>query len=194
MTKLYKQLDDATVAANAHGGVSDVEQDRIDKIQEKIDAVEDARKAYEGTLDEINSDTQKHLDNQLKIWEDHFELLNEKLELEVDINDTQLEEIEYYFDKIADKVYEAVDGYELLSQQFAEQEENYQAQKTYLENLNSAYKNGEIGLTQYKEGLKESQGAILDNLSALEDLKTTMQEYYGDILSMAQEETATFTD
>ena len=194
MTKLHKQLDNATVAANASGGVSDVEQDRIDKIQEKIDAVEDARKAYDGTLDEINSDTQKHLDNQLKIWEDHFELLNEKLEFEVDINDTQLEEIEYYLDKISDKVYEAVDGYELLSQQFVEQEQNYQAQKTYLENLNSAYKNNEIGLTQYKEGLKESQSAILNNLSALEDLKTTMQEYYGDILSMAQEETATFTD
>jgi chromosome segregation ATPase len=56
------------------------------------------------------------------------------------------------------------------------------------EELNQAYKNGEISQEAYIEGLNEINDGIYDNLENIQELDKEMMHYYGDTLAAAGEE------
>ena len=194
MTKLYKEMDAAVNNANADGDVSDAEQEKIDKIQEKIDNLKDAISQYEETLDQIADDEQKKLENQNKIWEENFNILNEELELKININEQDLAILDYYLSKIENDLYSAAEAMGYMGQQSQLYGANLLDQKTYYNDLIDQYKKGEISMAQLKEGMENIQAATIENLQSLQESKIAMQDYYGNVIAMAQEELAAYTD
>ena len=206
MSWLYEQLDNAINAANADGNATEEEQEEIDKWQKYIDDIESVRGDYEEALDQWRSDEEKWLENRNQIWQDNFDILSEELELKVQLNTQDLEVLQYFLDKIEDAVYgiaEAFASGKYFEQQFA----NYSANLGLLSNdetdedkmgfyqqLQQQYRDGEIGLSQYKQGLADIMGMTIENLENLQDLKESMQEFYGDVLEKALEEIAIYTD
>ena len=194
MTKLYDQLDAAIKSANADGNATEEEQEGIDKIQEKIDAVTEAIDLYEETLDQLAEDEQTWLENRNKIWTENFNILNEELELEITINDFALERLEYYLGKIEGDIFSAVEAWGLMQGQVDAYTDNLEAQNKFYEDLRESYSKGDISEPQYKEGLQQAQSATIANLESLRELKLEMQDYYGNVIAMAQEELAVYTD
>lgn len=206
MTWLYNQLDNAINNANADGNATEEEQEEIDKWQKYIDDIESARGDYEDALAQWREDEEKWLENRNKIWQENFDILSEELELKVQLNTQDLEVLQYFLDKIEDAVYgiaEAFASGKYFEQQFA----NYSANlgllsnetgdkdtQGFYQNLQDQYRNGDIGLTQYKQGLADMMGMTIENLENLQDLKESMQDFYGDVLEKALEEIAIYTD
>ena len=206
MTWLYNQLDNAINSANADGNVTEEEQEEIDKWQKYVDDIESARGDYEDALAQWREDEEKWLENRNKIWQDNFDILSEELELKVQLNTQDLEVLQYFLDKIEDAVYgiaEAFASGKYFEQQFANysanlgllsNETNDPKTQGFYQNLQDQYRNGDIGLSQYKQGLADMMGMTIENLENLQDLKESMQDFYGDVMEKALEEIAIYTD
>lgn len=205
MTKLYEELDAAIEKANADGNADEDEQEAIQKIQDKIDAVTEAITQYDETR-ELNEDLENELDDKYYEWQDNnAEMLNYKLELKMEINDMELEKVEYYLDKMEDDFYQMAEAGALMLGSlnpdtlgeggqlgvYLQQLEDYETQ---LKDLEAAYANGEISQAAYIESLKDVKSGIYESLESLQELDKTMMSYYGDTITMAQDELAKYTD
>ena len=199
MTEIYNELDSAINSANANGNVSDSEQEKIDLIQKRADNLQDAIDQYDGTWAEID-DLDNQLDDKFYEWQDNnAETLSYKLELKLELNDMELEEIEYELSKIKDDFYSMAEAAALMSSSngksqlsvYTQELADYATQQKALEN---AYVAGEISQAAYVKGMKEVRSGIYDNLSSLQELDKSMIEYYGNTLDMAAEEIAKYTD
>ena len=194
MTKLYNELDTAINAANADGNADENEQEKIDKIQERIDKVKEAIDQYDETR-ELIEDLDNDIQDKIYEWQDNnYEQLNYKLEYEIEINDSELELLEYYMGKTEGNIYKTAEAFGYLAGQADIYTDNLKQQEEYVNELTRAYYAGEISMDAYKEGLREAQSATIENLQALEEQKKAMQEYYGEVMDMALEEISLYTD
>ena len=192
MANLFNQLEAAEKAAGAEW--DEKEQEKINGIQERIDKVKEAISQYDETK-ELIQDLDQEIIDAIYEWQDNnYEILNLELEFKVEINDSKLEYIDYYLSKIEDDIYATAEAYGYLAQQQGIYEENFANQDAYVKQLTEDYYAGKISLADYKDGLQNSQGAILSNLSSLQELKETMQDYYGNVMSKALEEISLYTD
>jgi chromosome segregation ATPase len=111
LTNLYNQLNSAITSANADGNADEDEQEKIDKIQERIDKIKEAIDQYDETR-ELVEDLNNDIQDKIYEWQDNnYELLNYKLEFEIEINDSELELIEYYLDSTKDNVYKTAEAF-----------------------------------------------------------------------------------
>ena len=194
LTDLYEEIDAAIEAANADGDADEDEQEKIDKIQERIDKVKEAIDQYDETR-ELIEDLDNDIQDKIYEWQDNnYEQLNYKLEYEIEINDSELELLDYYLGKTEGNIYSTAEAFAYMSSQADIYNDNLKHQEEYVKELERAYYAGEISMEAYKEGLRESQSAMIENLQALEEQKKAMQEYYGEVMDMALEEIHLYTD
>lgn len=197
MTKLYNELDSAITSANADGGADESEQERIDAIQERIDILKKAIEQFDETR-ELIQDLETEVQDKFNEWQDNnLEILNHKLELKLEINDAELEKLEYYLDKIADDFYQMAEGAALMVGQGGQLDVYMKELADYRQQLNeieTAYKTGKISQEAYVESLKDIRSNIYDNLNAINELDKAMFEYYGETLAAGAEELSKYTD
>ena len=203
MTTLFNELDTAINKANADGNADEDEQAEIDAIQAKIDAVKDAMSTYEETR-ELIEDLDTELEEKFHEWQDaNFDILNTELELKIEINDMDLQRLEYYLGKMEDDFYQMAEAAALMvlnkagdgfGGQLTSYMDQLEHQEEYLEKLHKQYAAGEISQANYIEGLKNASSAIYEQLGNLQELDATMMEYYSETLATAGEEIAKYTE
>lgn len=199
MTELYNELNAEVTKANRDGNASESEQARIDKIQERIDALKDAMKQYDETR-ELIEDLDNELDEKFYQWQDNnYEMLTYELEIKLELNEDELKLIDYYLNKISDDFYQMAEAAALMVggdgvSQLEMYTSNLSNYEEHVNSLKEAYANGEISQAAYIEGLREARDEMLSNLESLNDLDETMMHYYGETLSMAAEELANYVD
>jgi chromosome segregation ATPase len=114
MTQVYKELDAAITAANKDGNADENEQEKIDAIQKRADDLQAAIDQYDETRTTID-DLNNQLDDKFYEWQDNnAEMLSYKLELKIEINDMELENLEYYLSKIEDDFYSMAEAAALM--------------------------------------------------------------------------------
>ena len=202
MTILYDQL----AAAEAHYNSLTTGEDQdsyeetiLDPLNDKIEEIESAIELYEESkelFEELGLSIEELQDT---IMQNNYDIIMEGLELRVSFNEEDLEVIDYYLSKIEDDFYSMAEAAALIANaegnsQLTEYIDNLEHYKGTLNDLNQAYAAGEISEALYQEGLEEVRAGIRDNLSSLVDLDNTMKAYYGETLSMAQDELAKYTD
>lgn len=194
MTNLYNQLQGMIDAANADGNATDEEQEAIDALQELIDKLIDAIGQYDDTR-ELIEDLDNEITDKFYEWQDNnYEILHYELEIEIELSDLDLEYIDYYLNKITDDFYAMAEAASLMTQQIPEYVDQLGSYEDFYNNITAAYNAGEISQADYVEGMKESYSAILDQLTALNDLDKEMLHYYEDTLSAASDELSYYTD
>lgn len=195
MTKLWDKLHAAEVAANADGNADEDEQEAIQKIQDKIDAVTEALDQYEETKSLIE-DLDDEIQEQIYEWQDNnLELLSYETELKIEVNDDKLEWIEYLLKRTESDVYKIAEAFGYMNQKIGLTEENL---KTYYDGAEEVFTkfndtDPETGLPYYSqegalEKLKEYRSDIINELSNMLDLDADMLAYYGDALGLVTEE------
>lgn len=200
MNRLYNELAAAEQAWNA-SYQSKTQEDQqayqenvLDPLNEKIDGLKEAIAQYDETR-ELIEDLENELDDKFYEWQDNnYEILHYTLEIEIELNDLELQEIEYYLDKIADDFYSMAEGLAYMNKQIPLWSDTLGDYETFYNGLNDAFAKGEISQAAYVEGLKESYTGIFDTLGALNELDDEMLHYYEDTLSAASDELATYTD
>ena len=189
---LYDELHKAENDAGSEW--NEREQEKIEGIQDRIDKVKEAISQYDET-NELVKDLDTEIQDAIYEWQDNnYEMLNLELEYKVNINDKELGIIDYYLGKMADDLYAYMEAMSQYNQQSAIYTDNLKNQETYYNDLTEAYKAGEISEQAYKEGLANSQSAVISNLQSLEEAKQAMQDYYGNVMNMALEQIAVYTD
>lgn len=194
MTKLYNELNDAITAANKDGDADDDEQDKIDAIQDRVDAITEAIEQYDETR-ELIEDLDNEIQDKINTWQDNnYDMLNYELEIKISIEDSKLELIDYYVNKIQDDIYKTAEAFGYMKDSVQSYSASLAAQEEYAKQLEKDYKAGKISMDAYKEGLQETQSATIENLEALQEQKEAMQDYYGTVMDLALEEIAIYTD
>ena len=163
-------------------------------LQEKINDLKDLISQYDETREMIE-DIDNQIDDKWNEWQDNnYEQLHYALEIEIELNDMELEKLDYYLNKIADDFYSMAEAAQYMVNQNPIWSDSLSQYEKFYNELNDAYSKKEISQEAYVEGLKESYSAILDNLSSLNDLDKKMMHYYGDTLDAASEELSYYTD
>ena len=163
-------------------------------LQEKINELKDLISQYDETREMIE-DIDNQIDDKWNEWQDNnYEQLHYALEIEIELNDMELEKLDYYLNKIADDFYSMAEAAQYMVNQNPIWSDSLSKYEKFYNELNDAYSKKEISQAAYVEGLKESYSAILDNLSSLNDLDKEMMHYYGDTLDAASEELSYYTD
>ena len=198
LSKLYDELAAAEHKMDTAFSTKE-EQDKfkestVEPIEKKISEIKEALSAYEETR-ELITDLQSQIDDAFYEWQDNnLEQLEYKLELKIEINELELESIDYYMDKIADDFYAMGEAAGYMRKQYDLNKNSLSQYSTHFDDLTKAYNNNEISQAGYIEGLKSSYSAVLDNLGALADLDKEMMHYYEETLSAGAEELAYYTD
>ncbi len=170
------------------------EENILQPIQDKIDELKAAIDAYEQTR-ELIEDLENELDDAFYEWQDNnYEMLHYKLEVEIEINDLELEMLDYYLNKLSDDFYQLAESAQFMVDKIPTITDSLGHYENFYNEITAAYAAGEISQADYVEGMKESYSAILDNLTALNDLDKEMLHYYEDTLTAASEELAYYTD
>ena len=200
MEKLYEELRAAQDAWNAdyQNKTSEEQQEYeetiIQPIQDKIDELKEAIAAYEETR-ELIEDLENQIDDKFYEWQDNnYEILHYELEIEIEINDLELEYIDYYLNKITDDFYSMAEAAQYMNNQIPIMTDSLGQYENFYNEITAAYAAGEISQAAYVEGMQESYSAILDQLSALNDLDKEMMHYYKETLDAASEELSYYTD
>ena len=178
---------------NAGSEWNESEQKRIEAIQKRIDAVKEAIANYDET-NTLIKDLDTEIQDAIYEWQDNnYEVLNVELEYELEINEKELEIVDYYLGKMGVDLYSYIEAMGQYNEQSAIYTDNLGQQEAYITKLTDAYNKGEISEQAYKEGLASSQSAIISNLQSLEESKQAMQDYYGNVMEMAIEEIGIYT-
>ena len=192
LNSLFNQLE---AAENAAGETADeAEQKKIEAIQEKIEELKSAISQYDETR-ELLEDLDNELEDKFNEWQDNnYEKLTYSLELKLEINDMELERIDYFLNKFADNFYKMAESAGLLMGQIEPNTSNIEENKIHKDELDTAYQAGEISQADYIEGLKNVRQNLYSTLEALNELDKTMLHYYEDTLAAATSELADHTD
>ena len=158
---------------------------------------EDAKKAienYEEALTIANDSANEMLEIQNQMSELEVEKITYELELKIDMNERDLELLEYYQDKYEDQLSKQDELFNTFLGSMAEYESNLANLGTAYEQLNAKFAAGLINEADYAEAVADLQSQIVDNLSSLNEIQTELVDTYANTLSLAREEVEKTTD
>ena len=158
------------------------------------DKQREALEQYEETLDKLKEQEEVLIDLKNTIQDLHYEKLTYEVEVKIQLDENDTKKLEYYFDKLSDNIYKAVEALGYLQGQFDPVISQLGTYENFYGQLNNAYSNGEISQENYIEGLQDVYDNTLDNLNALQDLDKEMLEYYGNTIDLANDELSKYTD
>lgn len=174
--------------------IDEEEQKKLDELDKKIEELEEALGLYEETK-ELIEDIENEIDDAFYEWQDNnYAMLSYKLELEIEINDAELQKLDYLLNKYSDNFYKMAESAVEMNNKIDPTKENLADYRNHQLELDRAYAAGEISQADYVEGLKEVRDGYYENLEALIALDKEMMHYLEDTLSAASEEVAEFTD
>ena len=189
-------MDEYNAAIEAY---NNSEQDEGDKLaledaEEKFNDAKEALEQYEETLalaGEAQADLLE-LQNQLSAAE--LEKITYKIEIVTELNDADLEILQYYQDTYEDNLDKQDDLMRNLTQQAQEYESNILVLNDAMADLQAKFAAGEINEADFAEGMQELRDQALGYAGDLEDLKDQVVEVYQNALDLAAEEVENFTE
>lgn len=176
------------------GGLTDSEKEKLEDYEKLIEAFQDALDQYRETQQQVIDNQNAIEENAQNELEANATIFSEKFELEIELNDDELQYLDYYLSKTEDDFYQRAEGLAILGQQTGVYTQQLETQQAAWDELNQLKAEGKISDEFYMEQLNATKDSIYDNLEALQDLDKQMMEYYGETLQMASDEIDKVTD
>lgn len=189
-------IDEYNSAIETYNNSSQGDGDKL-ALEAAQQRFEDAKKAienYEEALTIANDSANEMLEIQNQMSELEVEKITYELELKIDMNERDLELLEYYQDKYEDQLSKQDELFNTFLGSMAEYESNLANLGTAYEQLNVKFAAGLINETDYAEAVADLQSQIVDNLSSLNEIQTELVDTYANTLSLAREEVEKTTD
>ena len=155
---------------------------------------QEALSNYEDSVERFADATQDKLNKELEKMSLNYEKFTYKINLKVELNEMEMEWMNYEYDKISDDVYKAAEAMGVLGNKVKLTEQALTLNGEAKAELDELYKNGDITQEDYIAGLKDQYSSTMDNLQALQEYDAMMKEYYGNTLEMAKEELAEYME
>ena len=161
MTKLWAELDRQITKANNAGGATEEQQEKIDELQAKIDAVTEAVEQYDETRELIEDIENDMAEKALELYDNQLEALSYEIELNLEVSDDSLALIEFQLSQIEDNAFKAAEAINLMGSQAATIEGKMAKTKDALASLTAMTLDGEYTqeqmdlIKQYRDELME---------------------------------------
>lgn len=158
---------------------------------------EDAKKAlenYEEALDLVDTTQNDILENLNEISALTLEAAQYKLEIRVDLNDSDIEILDYYISKWEKMLSQQDESMEASIGQVYKYEDSLAALGDTFSELIYAHNMGDLNDSDFVEGLKDVRDQVFDTLGSINDLQNTIAEWYGQTLDKAEEELDKYTN
>lgn len=166
----------------------------VKPMEEQIALIEEAINQYEETKG-VWEDNLEAAEEARRAWQDNnFEQLEYKLELKIEVDDAELEKLEYYIDKMSDDFYLRAENLVNYIGKVDVAEDKLKNYAQAVQDLNTQYENGEISQEAYYEKLKEIQSEEYKELQNLKELDDEIAHYFGETLEAGQEELEKYTN
>jgi chromosome segregation ATPase len=123
----------------------------------------------------------------------NYQKLSYELELEIIVNDNELKELDYYFNKMEGDIETAVEAFGLLKDKMEVTKDSLADYEDHVTDLEAAYAAGDISQADYIDGLQSCYDGLYENLEALNELDEQMMEYYGETYDLALEKIEKYT-
>jgi hypothetical protein len=153
----------------------------VTDIFEKVDKANNEAKTYV-------DNAEKMADNARRWLEINFERWNYTLELGLEVNDRDLEMLEYKLGKIDNDIYSVGEAWTLTNQQVASHFTGFDVINQSYENLTNLFNAGQITPAKYAEGLKSIYSEAMEGAKSLDEIDEKMRTFYSDTLDLAIEQ------
>ena len=184
----YESLEKAI---NQYRDTLDLIREIDQTLQENHYALQDIETNKVESVEKLKEEYEK----KVKEWqEDNYDNLEKQLELSIRIDDNELKKLDYYVDKLSDDFYSMAEAAQYMVDKVPVISNSLGNYENFYNSISTAYANGEITQEDYLDGMQKSYDAILDNLSALNNLDKEMMHYYENTLAAAQEEINHYAD
>ena len=193
MNKIIAQYNAAVDAYNASAQEKGDDL-ALEDAKERYDKAKEAIEQYVETLELQGEAYAELLDLQNQISEAALEKVQYKLELVVDLNEADIELLEYYQDLFEDDLTKSDDLLRNMTSQAKQQGESLATLLDAYRELQTLYETGNLNEADFVEGMEELRDQALDYASALQELKTEIVEVYADALDLANEEVENHID
>ena len=178
----------AARTAYSNSAQEDADKDTLEAAEKRYEDQVAILEQYEETLDKTR-ESEKILNEAFDNWQAaHFEKFSYKLELEIELNEDDLQRLDYYLSKTEDDFYSRGEALALMSDKVGIYTDSLVDNKTAYAELQAIKAAGQINDEQYIEGLDSISDNLYSNLEALNELDDAMMNYYGETIAMAQEE------
>ncbi len=172
---LYQELSRAESAAGDEW--SDSEKDKIEKIKARIEAVKSAIENYDETNTTIK-DLNTEIQDAIYEWQDNnYQILAAELEFKININDSQLEVVDYYLSKMENDMFAYTEAMGYYNQQSNLFNSNLEAEKDYLNSLMESYFGGTFAIEDYLAAVEEQQKQQQELTQLFHEGKISLEEY-----------------
>lgn len=186
---IRKQVNWYNAAVDASN--DDETDERIEKeYEDRMKALEN----YEEALDLVDSVQNDMLENQNKISEILLEGIQYKLEIAVELNDRDIQKLDYYINKWSDLLNKQDESMEVAMMKMQDYESSLAAVNEAYNTLQSDYASGKLNDQDYAEALGDLQDKTLEYLESINDLKKEISDYYENTLSLAEEKEQKYAD
>lgn len=169
------------------------EKDYVEAAEKDIETFKDAESQYQESI-ETWEDMGLEMEDVLdQIMQNNYDIIMEGLEIPLSLNEEDLRLVELRLSQIEDDMYSMAEAVALTSGQLQEYQDNLRLADEAMAELTRAHNEGEITDAAYQEGLSEIRDTYYDNVESLIELDATMKEYYGNTISMANDELSKYT-
>ena len=187
---IQKLIDRYNTAVERYNNSEQEEGDKL-RLEDAEEAYDDAITAienYEEAVATANEAQNEMLDILNQLSEIELEKITYELELNLEINEKDIELLEYFQSKYEDTLHAQDELFGSLMESAAQYEDNLSAIDRAYRDLLGAYTSGTINEADYAEGLKELSDQMIENLNNLQDVADEIAETYTDTLELAREE------
>lgn len=181
-------------AMSAEAQKASDENEEQQEAEEKLENLKEYISDYEESLNNIYDLQNDILEVQNKQSELALEAIQYKVEYQVEINEDDIELLEYFDKKWEEAIDKQDDRLAGMIENSNKLQDNLALLATEQQELNDAYAQGDINLADYVEGLRQVKDDIMENLEALREIQDTIEELYGETLDLISEKVEEQTD
>lgn len=193
-TQVMQSIIDDYNAAVEQYNAGNMTDEEFEDIEEQYEDAVEALEQYEETL-ELSAEAQaEFLELQNQLSAANLEKITYKMEIVTELNDADLEILQYYQETYEDNLDKQDDLMRNLTQQAQEYESNILVLNNAMAELQAKFAAGEINEADFAEGMQELRDQAIGYAGDLEDLKDQVVEVYENALDLAAEEVGNFTE
>lgn len=189
---IQKLLNKYNAAVDQYNNSEQGDGDKL-RLEDAEEAYDDAIQAIENYEEAVETANQAQIDMEEilnNISEIELEKITYELEIDLEVNERDIELLEYFQEKYSEILDKQDDVFNSLVQTAHEYESNLGQLHQAYNDLVAQYANGNGPLQEdeYAEGLADLSDQILENLSNLKDLEEEIAETYSNTLELARDE------
>ena len=178
----------AAVDTYNNSAQEDGDKELLEAAEKRFDDAMQAIENYEEAIATANQAMNDLLETQNQISELETEKITYLLEYKIDMNERDLERLEYFQEKYADDLEHQDEAYAATFDTMLEYENNLAAIREAMAELDRKKRDGIINDEDYAEAMQEFYDQIYDNLSNLNEIQEQLVDTYANTLSLAREE------